>query len=201
MFRMYDVWFTKAMGVTQIGVPQVVPAAGLRFVVPVRTVHAGPNPKDSGPGWGVTNDNLVSDQFTGLNAIARQRLNLNLIASNWDDLLRLAGSLKGSKIRGVQLLQKVAVYCRVSTADHSCERQERDLIAQTGLQFDLSTPQGKLIASLMAGLAEFERDLLRERIRSGIATAKAKGRTFGRKAGDRPKSNRLAASREDARSR
>ena len=32
------------------------------------------------------------------------------------------------------------------------------LIAQTGLTFDLSTPQGKLIANLMASLAEFEHD-------------------------------------------
>ncbi len=49
------------------------------------------------------------------------------------------------------------------------------LIAQTGLTFDLSTPQGKLIANLMASLAEFEHDLLRERVRSGIAAAKARG--------------------------
>ena len=41
------------------------------------------------------------------------------------------------------------------------------LVAQTGLQFDLRSAQGKLIASLMAALAEFERDLLRERVRSG----------------------------------
>jgi putative DNA-invertase from lambdoid prophage Rac len=60
------------------------------------------------------------------------------------------------------------------------------LIAQTGLTFDLSTPQGKLIANLMASLAEFEHDLLRERVRSGIAAAKARGQTFGRKAGYRP---------------
>ena len=66
------------------------------------------------------------------------------------------------------------------------------LIAQTGLQFDLSTPQGKLIASMMAALAEFERDLLRERVRSGIAAAKARGKTFGRRPGHRPKSDRLA---------
>ena len=32
------------------------------------------------------------------------------------------------------------------------------LVAQSGLQFDLSTSQGKLIASVMAALAEFERD-------------------------------------------
>ena len=60
------------------------------------------------------------------------------------------------------------------------------LIAQTGLTFDLSTPQGKLIANLMASLAEFEHDLLRERVRSGIAAAKARGQTFGRKQGYRP---------------
>ena len=43
----------------------------------------------------------------------------------------------------------------------------------------------------MPALAEFERDLIRERIRSGIAAAKAKGRIFGRKAGERPKADRL----------
>ena len=60
------------------------------------------------------------------------------------------------------------------------------LIAQTGLTFDLSTPQGKLIANLMASLAEFEHDLLRERVTSGIAAAKARGQTFGRRPGYRP---------------
>jgi putative DNA-invertase from lambdoid prophage Rac len=161
--------------------------------------------------------------------------------------------------------QKVALYCRVSTADQSCARQERDLlafaaragqevvgvwketasgakqdrlerqkvmalaqarsieaivvteltrwgrstidlvhtlndlqargvslIAQTGLQFDLRTAQGKLVASLMSALAEFERDLLHERIRSGIAAAKARGKRFGRHPGHRIKSDRLA---------
>ena len=60
------------------------------------------------------------------------------------------------------------------------------LIAQTGLTFDLSTPQGKLIANLMASLAEFEHDLLRERVRSGVAAAKARGQRFGRRPGYRP---------------
>ena len=161
--------------------------------------------------------------------------------------------------------QKVALYCRVSTDDQSCERQERDLMAfaeradyevvglwkevssgtkadrserkkvialaqdrqidaivvteltrwgrstidliqslqelqawgislraQTGLQFDLSTPQGKIIAGFMALLAEFERDVLSERIRSGIAAARAKGKRVGRRPGQRIKSDRLA---------
>jgi len=155
--------------------------------------------------------------------------------------------------------QRAAVYCRVSTADQSCDRQERDLrafakrsgfeivdvykekasgaktdriehkkvmalaqareidailvtelsrwgrstidlvqtlqslqawdvsvLAVSGLQFDLSTPHGKMIASVMAALAEFERDLIRERIKSGIAAAKARGKRLGRQPGQRP---------------
>jgi TnpA family transposase len=42
---------------------------GMRFVVPIRTVHAGPNPKYFGQLKDVTWYNLLSDQFTGLNAI------------------------------------------------------------------------------------------------------------------------------------
>jgi DNA invertase Pin-like site-specific DNA recombinase len=66
------------------------------------------------------------------------------------------------------------------------------LIAQTGLTFDLSTPQGKLIANLMASLAEFEHDLLRERVRSGVAAAKARGQVFGRRRGYRPSDKHAA---------
>lgn len=62
---------------------------------------------------------------------------------------------------------------------------EVSLVAQTGLQFDLRSAQGKLIASLMAALAEFERDLLRERVRSGITAARKRGVVFGRRPGQR----------------
>jgi putative DNA-invertase from lambdoid prophage Rac len=156
-------------------------------------------------------------------------------------------------------LGQVAIYCRVSTDDQSCERQERDLrafakraghkivgvfketasgarndrverkkvmalarnheidailvtelsrwgrstqdlvqtlddlhswkvsvLAQTGLTFDLSTSSGKLMRTIMAGLAEFERDLIRERVKSGLAAAKARGVRLGRQHGQRP---------------
>jgi putative DNA-invertase from lambdoid prophage Rac len=156
-------------------------------------------------------------------------------------------------------LGQVAIYCRVSTEDQSCERQERDLrafakraghgivavfretasgakndraerkkvmalaqarkidailvtelsrwgrstqdlvqtlddlhswkvsvLAQTGLSFDLSTASGKLMRTIMAGLAEFERDLIRERVKSGLAAAKSRGVALGRQVGQRP---------------
>jgi putative DNA-invertase from lambdoid prophage Rac len=63
------------------------------------------------------------------------------------------------------------------------------LIAQTGMQFDLSTPHGRLIAQVLSSMAEFERELLRERVRSGIANARAKGKVFGR-----PKGGKVADS-------
>ena len=47
----------------------VASADGMRFVVPVRTIHAAPNPKYFNRGRGVTWYNLLSDQCTGLNAI------------------------------------------------------------------------------------------------------------------------------------
>ncbi len=161
--------------------------------------------------------------------------------------------------------QRVALYCRVSTADQSCARQERDLvafaarsgydvigtfketgsgvkldraerrkvmalaqarqidavlvtelsrwgrsttdllatlkelearrvsvIALNGMAFDLATPHGRMIATVLAGIAEFERELIQERIRSGIAAAKARGKQLGRQLGQRPKADRLA---------
>jgi DNA invertase Pin-like site-specific DNA recombinase len=161
--------------------------------------------------------------------------------------------------------QRAALYCRVSTADQSCARQERDLtafaaraghevvgvfketasgakldraerkkvmalaqrreidavlvtelsrwgrstldllhtlkeletrrvsvIAMNGLAFDLSTPHGRMMATILAGIAEFERELIQDRIRSGIAAAKARGKRLGRQPGQRPKSDRLA---------
>jgi putative DNA-invertase from lambdoid prophage Rac len=41
-------------------------------------------------------------------------------------------------------------------------------------------------------LAEFERDLLRERVRSGVAAARKRGVAFGRRPGQRVKTDRFA---------
>ena len=165
----------------------------------------------------------------------------------------------------VQLGQRAVTYCRVSTAEQSCERQERDLtafadragygvagifketgsgakldraerkkvmalaqareidavlvtelsrwgrstidllntlheleswrasvISMSGMTFDLSSPHGRMLATFLSGIAEFERDLISERVKSGLAAARARGKKLGRKLGHRPKSDRLA---------
>jgi DNA invertase Pin-like site-specific DNA recombinase len=51
---------------------------------------------------------------------------------------------------------------------------------------DLSTASGKLMRTIMAGLAEFERDLIRERVKSGLAAARSRGVALGRQVGQRP---------------
>jgi DNA invertase Pin-like site-specific DNA recombinase len=45
---------------------------------------------------------------------------------------------------------------------------------------DTSTPNGRLVFGIFASIAEFERELIRGRVRSGIAAARAKGRRLGR---------------------
>lgn len=45
---------------------------------------------------------------------------------------------------------------------------------------DTATPGGKLVFHVFAALAEFERDLIRERTQAGLAAARARGRVGGR---------------------
>jgi len=59
--------------------------------------------------------------------------------------------------------------------------KERDIeFVSLTEQIDTTTPGGKLIFHLMGALAEFERDLIRERTNAGLAAARARGHVGGR---------------------
>src|SRR3954469_18489863 len=49
-----------------------------------------------------------------------------------------------------------------------------------GEALDLSTPSGRALAGMLAVFAEFERDILRDRVKAGIAQARQEGRPHGR---------------------
>jgi DNA invertase Pin-like site-specific DNA recombinase len=46
--------------------------------------------------------------------------------------------------------------------------------------FDLTTPNGRLMFQMIAAMAEFERSLIKERVRAGMRNARAKGIAIGR---------------------
>ena len=75
-----------------------------------------------------------------------------------------------------------------------------------GIQFvslhegvDTSTPNGRLVFGIFASTAEFERELIRDRVRSGIAAARARGKRLGRPRRD-VDGDRVAALRAEGRS-
>ncbi len=54
------------------------------------------------------------------------------------------------------------------------------VLSMGGAEVDTRTPTGKLMLTVLGGIAEFERGLMLERQREGIAKAKAEGRYKGR---------------------
>jgi DNA invertase Pin-like site-specific DNA recombinase len=63
----------------------------------------------------------------------------------------------------------------------------RRRIVPLGIQFisyqeniDTSSPLGQALFTIVSAVAQFERELIRERARAGLRNARAKGRTLGR---------------------
>ena len=130
----------------------------------------------------------------------RQARELRQLVKNakWTKIAELADQISAAKHRPA--LEKLWKLCRERKVDvvivHEFTRFARSTMEllraleefnALGIQFislkesiDTTTPMGKLVFIIMAGLAEFERELIRERVRSGMANAKAKGTHCGR---------------------
>lgn len=68
------------------------------------------------------------------------------------------------------------------------------IVLQLG-KLDLTSAAGKLMLTMLAAVAEMERDLLVERTQSGLARAKAEGKTLGRPTSTTPEQRAAMAKR------
>jgi DNA invertase Pin-like site-specific DNA recombinase len=66
------------------------------------------------------------------------------------------------------------------------------VLAGQGANIDTTTANGRLVFGIFAALAEFERELIVERTKAGLASARARGRKGGRKPKMTPSKLRLA---------
>ena len=120
---------------------------------------------------GVNVENIYTDKVSG---IKEERIGLEncLKALRENDILvvykldRLGRNLK-HLIQIVEDLTKRKIGFKV--------------LSGQGVNIDTATPSGKMIFSIFGALAEFERELIRERTKAGIAAARARGRMGGRK--------------------
>lgn len=101
-----------------------------------------------------------------------------LVVTKMDRLARSTADLLGIIAR----LQEKGVRLRI-------------LAMQGGGELDTVTPTGKLMLTMLGAVAEFERGIMLERQREGIAAAKVEGKYKGRPASlDAAEAKRLAAS-------
>jgi len=120
---------------------------------------------------GVSEDHIYSDQASGkkddrpglLSCLKSLRADDTLIVWKLD---RLGRNLK-HLVSVVHGLDEKSIFFKVLTGQ--------------GANIDTSTSHGKLIFGIFASLAEFERDLISERTKAGLASARARGRTGGAK--------------------
>jgi DNA invertase Pin-like site-specific DNA recombinase len=116
------------------------------------------------------------------------------VRPQWDELLR---SLRRGDILVVTELSRLgrSTSQLSQLADDLTERGVALRILNLGI--DTATPSGKLVYSIIAAVAEMERELLIERTNSGLAASRARGRKGGRKREFSPAAVRRAQDRYD----
>jgi DNA invertase Pin-like site-specific DNA recombinase len=115
-------------------------------------------------------EKIFSEKKSGKNKADRKQFNIMMDFVREGDILFIT---KLDRLaRSVIDLQNIA---------KSLEDKNVDLkVIQQNI--DTTTPAGRLLFTMLGAIAEFERDLINERVKEGIEAAKKKGVQFGRKA-------------------
>lgn len=125
-------------------------------------------------GAGVEERNIFTDQVTGSRA-TKSRLGwseLDLRLRDGDELIVWRIDRIGRSMIGV-----------ITTVSDLTDRGICVTSLSDGIQ--PSTREGRLMLNLMATLAEYERELIRERVIAGVEAARSRGVRFGRPSPDR----------------
>ena len=120
---------------------------------------------------GVKEENIYSDKISG----------------SIDDRIGLENCLKALRENDILVVYKLYRLGRnlkhlIQTVEDLTKRKIGfKVLSGQGVNIDTTTPAGKMIFSIFGALAEFERELIRERTIAGITAARARGRMGGRK--------------------
>jgi len=110
----------------------------------------------------------------------------DLASGNKEDRPGLSACLKALREGDVLVVWKLDRLGRdlrhlVNTVQELAERAIGfKVLTGQGADIDTTTASGKLVFGIFAALAEFERELIRERTKAGLAAARARGRKGGR---------------------
>ncbi len=119
--------------------------------------------------------------------VSRKRLYEDRASGKSEDRPNLEACLKALREGDVLVVWKLDRLGRdlrhlVNTVQNLADRSIGfKVLAGQGADIDTTTAGGKLVFGIFAALAEFERELIRERTRAGLAAARARGRIGGRK--------------------
>ncbi|MCX9319569.1 recombinase family protein [Escherichia coli] len=128
-------------------------------------------------------------QHDALRAAGVERDNIydDLASGGRDDRPGLTACLKSLRDGDVLVVWKLDRLGRslahlVNTVKELSDRKiGLRVLTGKGAQIDTTTASGRMVFGIFATLAEFERDLIRERTMAGLASARARGRKGGRK--------------------
>ena len=128
---------------------------------------------------------LQRDALTSAGVNARH-IYEDAASGNRDDRPGLAACLKALREKGTLVVWKLDRLGRdlrhlVNTVhDLTVRGVGFKVLTGHGASIDTTSPSGKLVFGIFAALAEFERELIVERTRAGMAAARARGRSGGR---------------------
>jgi len=131
-----------------------------------------------------TTDQDTTAQVMRLEAAGCQRIFTETISSRVEHRPQLQACLEylreGDALVAVRLDRLARSTRELLEIAKGLEDRGIDLVV-LDQQLDTSTPAGKLMFSVLAAIAQFERDLIRERTLDGLARAKAQGKVGGRR--------------------